>query len=537
MRIPSSLPILLILGCSMLLHAQDRSIMQEEWEAKRTMGIEEERAWDSVNLQRGLLTASRKGSYTSLQSAETCRVQGIVYGWHPYWQGTAYNDYDFSLLSDVCYFSYEVDPATGSYTSIHSWKTTGLVERAKGAGRRVHLCVTLFSGHATFLSNAGSRGRLIDSLVALVKLRDADGVNIDFEGVPSSEKARFISFVAELADRCHREIPGSQVSIAIPAVDWSNVYDVAAMSSSVDLFIIMGYDYHWRSSPNAGPVSPKNSGSIWSPYDVTRSINSYLERGVSASKLCLGLPYYGYEWGTTDSAIGATTIGSGAAVTYSQAVAKAGAYGRKWEPQSSTPYLVYRSDSVWKECWYDDEESLGAKYDLVRMKGLAGVGIWALGYDAGRGELWDALRNHLSECAAASCEGAFIDMGGPAGNYYADDDFIWTIAPAGAARVTLSFYSFSIADDTLWIYDGDGVDSPLIGAWSEQDSPGTITSRSGSITIRFRSNEALASWGWIANWNCQMQPGGIETRQSRDERLDLSRAETPRRRGAIQPPP
>lgn len=498
--------------------------MRTESESKQQMGIEGEQAWDSVNTRflRGLPTTTRRKMNAALQPTETCRVQGIVYGWHPYWQGTAYDDYDFSLLSDVCYFSYEADPVTGSYTSIHSWKTTKLVDKAKQAGCRVHLCVTLFSGHSTFLSSERSRTRMIDSLIALVKLRNGDGVNIDFEGTPSAERGRFAAFIVELANRFHQEIPGSQVSMAIPAVDWSNVYDVGAMASSVDLFIIMGYDYHWKGSPNAGPVSPKNSGSIWSPYDVTRSIDRYLDRGAPASKLALGIPYYGYEWETNDSALGAKTVGSGSAVTYTEAAAKEGTYGRKWEPQSSTPYLVYRSDTLWKECWYDDEESLGAKYDLARMKGLVGVGIWALGYDVGRGELWDALRSHLSDCAAASCEGTFTDMGGPAGNYYAGDNFVWTIAPTGATRVSLSFYSFSIADDTLWIFDGDGVDASLLGRWSKQNSPGTVASTGGSITIRFRSNETLASWGWIANWSCQTQSGGINPTPRKRSRPDLS---------------
>ena len=31
------------------------------------------------------------------------------------------------------------------------------------------------------------------------------------------------------------------------------------------------------------------------------------------------------------------------------------------------------------------------KYDLVKEDGLGGVGIWALGYDGSRPELWDAL--------------------------------------------------------------------------------------------------------------------------------------------------
>ncbi|GIT57317.1 MAG: hypothetical protein Ct9H300mP18_07460 [Candidatus Neomarinimicrobiota bacterium] len=45
----------------------------------------------------------------------------------------------------------------------------------------------------------------------------------------------------------------------------------------------------------------------------------------------------------------------------------------------------------WFQTWYDDSLSLSKKYDFAISKKLGGVGIWALGYDEGYDELWNAL--------------------------------------------------------------------------------------------------------------------------------------------------
>ena len=41
----------------------------------------------------------------------------------------------------------------------------------------------------------------------------------------------------------------------------------------------------------------------------------------------------------------------------------------------------------------DDPKSLSIKYNFAKSKKLGGVGIWALGFDDGRQELWTALRS------------------------------------------------------------------------------------------------------------------------------------------------
>ncbi|MEP7220358.1 MAG: hypothetical protein ABI876_15650, partial [Bacteroidota bacterium] len=147
-----------------------RSMMREDAERYGRYGFQREEKWDSLNGRMGMWEPP-------VPAADGCLLRKIVFGWNPYWAGTAYRNYDYRLLSDVCYFSCEVDPATGGYTTVHDWKTTDMVPLAQAAGTRVHLCATLFEGHATLFGNPRGVANLIDSLVALVRLRDANGVN------------------------------------------------------------------------------------------------------------------------------------------------------------------------------------------------------------------------------------------------------------------------------------------------------------------------------------------------------------------------
>jgi spore germination protein YaaH len=333
------------------------------------------------------------------QAASTSKTQRTgtplskkVFGWHPYWEGETYHDYDFSNLSTVAYFSYEVNPSTGGYSTIRTWNTTGLIQAAHAAGVKVVLTVTNFGGtnNATLLNSASSRENLISTLITLVKARGADGVNIDFETVAAAERNALTSFMNTLADRFHTEIPGSKVSIALPALfSNDNAFDVAGMTQ-VDDFLIMGYDYWYSGSKTAGPVAPlaPSGWGYWGPtLNLTKSVNDYLTK-LPAAKLLLALPYYGRTWATTSNVIGATSVTENTKVASASKLYHAAktelatkGYTRQWNTQGSVPYYVYQENGQWFQTFYDDVESLGLKYDLVNSKGLAGIGIWALGYD------------------------------------------------------------------------------------------------------------------------------------------------------------
>lgn len=320
-----------------------------------------------------------------------------VFGYHPYWQGTKWQSYNYDLLTTIAYFSAETN-STGDLTNLHGWPATDLINKAHANGVEVVLTVTLFdkSDIETLLSHNSYRDRLIKNLLYEVNRAGADGVNIDFESFPESQKNNLVSFVKNLRKSLRDSIPNAQVTLATPAVDWSNAWDFNALATESDGLFIMGYDYHWKGSTTTGPVAPLTGGS----YNITNTVNTYLSiTNNNYDKLILGNPYYGYEWPSNGGDKGASTTNDGTAVIFSTAESKALSYGKLWDSDSQTPWYRYQNPS-WFQTWYDDSLSLSNKYDFVISKKLGGVGIWALGYDEGYDELWNALNEKMGAKSA-----------------------------------------------------------------------------------------------------------------------------------------
>ncbi len=441
-----------------------------------------------------------------------CNLEKIVFGWHPYWSNGLETNYDWSLLSDLSYFSFEVDPATGNPSTTHGWLTSPVVDEALANGLRVNLCVTLFSDHATLFGNSAAQQNLIDTLISLVQLRGAHGVNIDFEGVSTSLKPGYTAFLIDLCTQMHAEIPNSQVSVCTYAVDWGDLFDEAAIDPYIDFYTIMGYAYYYSGSEVAGPTAPLYTFNTFN-YNLARTVNFYLSQGASKEKLVLGLPYYGHEWTTENSTIPSNALSSVGSKTYKLVKNNtSGNYSNpQWEPTSFTPYYVFNDGTDWHQCFCDDENSLAYRYDFVNMMGIAGIGIWALGYDDGYTALWNLLRDKFTDCGTVPCSGTFYDMGGPDGVYYNNADYTFTIAPAGATQVSLEFLSFDIEAgsgtecdyDYIEIFDGPDASAESLGRFcNTTGNPGIITSSGNSLTIHFHSDGATVNDGFEAVWDC-----------------------------------
>jgi hypothetical protein len=126
----------------------------------------------------------------------------------------------------------------------------------------------------------------------------------------------------------------------------------------------------------------------------------------SPGSIVLALPWYGLAWSTqTDEPRSEVRRGDGidgpAEPTYAAAVAIAAQYGRRYQPEQASAWTVYASRQcatcppTWRQLWYDDPDSFGEKVGFALEQGLGGVGIWGLGMEAGREEMWWALRNQL----------------------------------------------------------------------------------------------------------------------------------------------
>jgi PKD repeat protein len=307
----------------------------------------------------------------------------------------------------------------------------------------------------------------------------------------------------------HTAIPGSQVSSVLYSVDWGNVFDVAGMTN-VDFFVIMGYDYYYSGSTTAGPNDPLFEFQSGYNYTLSSSVTYYLYQGLPASKLVLGLPYYGREWSVSSSGTPASATTTGVTRLFNEVKDNtSGNYtvaNHHSEPGSASAYYEFTSGSL-KQCFITEGPEMNQRLDFINKRGLAGMGIWALGYDDGYPDFWDAIHDNLTDCAFTPCSGNLSDIGGgPLKNYYNHEDYTFTLSPPGASSVTVNFTSFNVENgyDYLYVYNGSGTAAPQFAGspFTGTSLPPALTSSGGNITFRFTSDGATVKPGFTATYTC-----------------------------------
>ncbi|OWY19835.1 hypothetical protein C7N43_37040, partial [Sphingobacteriales bacterium UPWRP_1] len=124
---------------------------------------------------------------------------------------------------------------------------------------------------------------------------------------------------------------------------------------------------------------------------------------------------------------------------------------------------------------------------------------------------------NMSNNSITNVSGTLYDSGGPGGNYANNQNLTFTICPTGGAScILLNFTQFATfnANDYLRIYSGNSTAAPLVGTWSGNGSPGTLSVTSSCVTINFVSNANNTAAGFTMTWsvpaNCPLdvQTGG-----------------------------
>ena len=351
--------------------------------------------WEGDVDLKGWFGRKKKASPVSPRSAST--MGKVVYGWLPYWATSAQMEqFQWDRLTHVAYFSYEVNSANGGCSGKHSWGSS-IVQKAHDHNVKIHLTATLFgsSGNKALLQNWTSCTTLTTDLINTVKNAGGDGICIDFESVGSWTGAttNLTRFMTNLAVKAAAQ--GLETSIALPSIDWYTDFDVKSFEKVGIMCIIMGYDYHYSGSSVPGPVAPLMPSSRWgTQLNDDYSVRYYLGKMTNAAHLYLAVPYYGRKWKASSTALGASSLGSSysSSPVLSTCASSASSYGRKWDSDGSVPWFSYTDSAgaAW-QCFYDDVESLGLKYDYINSKGLGGVGIWALSHEPGTAKFWNLL--------------------------------------------------------------------------------------------------------------------------------------------------
>lgn len=350
-----------------------------------------------------------------------------IFGFAPYWTLDKLDNIDFNVLTTLAYFGVEVDSdglliKDGGYNNFHSEKATNLFKKAHKNGTRVVLTLTQMDNAKieSFLDSPTAQKKAIDESVNLVLGRGIDGVNIDFEysGNPGDEyRNKFSAFVKNLSQKMHSAHDEAHVTVSVyaSAGKTRQLYDLSLLSNSTDGIFMMAYDFATAGSENAIPTSPlygHKDGQYW--YDVSTAVEDFL-KVMPKEKLILGLPWYGYNYPVGSPQIKAPKDYGYYAYAYNRRgyrysyfVPRQGAHAQTytlasenitpeqegWDEKGQVGWKAYKDESgQWRMIFLDDVRSLGVKYDFAKEKGLGGVGMWALGFDHGKKELWTLLND------------------------------------------------------------------------------------------------------------------------------------------------
>ena len=347
------------------------------------------------------------------------RLRYEVFGYLPYWNFDKIPLLHLDLLSTIAYFALEIDPISGEFLKTgaywNNWNSpemAGLIERANKSRTDILVTVKLFENGPIeqFLYCGKCRDKTIAETVKEIKEKKAQGVNVDFEylGTPEGEVViRFAQFMRDLADAVHKEIPNSKVSMATYATSAreERIHHVELVGQFIDYVFIMGYDFFRPSSTNAGPVSPLTGVEKYG-FDLRTSVEDFLKK-IPAEKIVLGVPYYGYDWpveGRTPNSkvleYNDTNGTIGVSYYYNSANdPNVNLNSTAWDFDAQVPFYSYydQEKKIWRQVYYENARSLGMKYDYIKSKKIRGVGIWALGFDGDRPELWDLLEQKFTK--------------------------------------------------------------------------------------------------------------------------------------------
>jgi spore germination protein YaaH len=230
-----------------------------------------------------------------------------VVGFLPYWIKGYQPKYEY--LTHIAWFAVEVN-ADGTLSNPYGWPPTELINEAHNQGVEVILTVKSFDKDIIDSVLAYYSIKVSNNLLILLKNGNGDGIVIDFEGIRAintytgqKNDALLVQFIQILSNTLKKANPSYYVSIALPPVDWTHVFDCSNLAPYVDSFFIMAYDYHWQTSPIAGAVSPLEGNT----YNVTKTVNDYILL-TNSKEFILGLPLYGYDWWTESGDKGSKTI-------------------------------------------------------------------------------------------------------------------------------------------------------------------------------------------------------------------------------------
>lgn len=277
----------------------------------------------------------------------------------------------------------------------------GVLAEAKAAHVPVTPIISLTDRPALhqLLTDPAAQSRMAEAMAREVKLHGYAGFHFDFENIDYRDRDAFTAMTGTAAAAMHKV--GATLAVAVcpnaPGYPgqggfskwmweyWRGAYDLKGLAAAADSISLMTYDQHTRWT-TPGPVA----GMPW----VLQNLDYAVAQGVPKSKLSLGIALYGYRWyaenpvrpdGTEQAAI------TGAYIDADESLPMIRQYGiqLQWDPVDQEAFFFFYRDQMREWVFMPEARAFGARYELVKSRGLEGFSAWVLGSEDSK--IWDLL--------------------------------------------------------------------------------------------------------------------------------------------------
>lgn len=265
-----------------------------------------------------------------------------------------------------------------------------------------------------------SRTKFADSCVDFISKYGLDGVDLDWEypvggGLETNSKSphdkeNFTLLLKEIRQKLNaQELKDNKKYLLTIAAGASNYYientEADIFHHYLDYINLMTYDIHgpWDTYTDFNsPLYNNNDESYQYKISIDTSVKAWLNTGLPADKLVVGIPFYGYSYRVsknTDKGLYQTHT-EGRALDYDvikkDCLSKP-EYTKNFHEESLVPWLYNGRTFI----SYDDSHSIALKADYIKEKNLGGAMIWELSQDS-EGDLLNSLYQGLYKSPAAA---------------------------------------------------------------------------------------------------------------------------------------
>ncbi len=248
-----------------------------------------------------------------------------------------------------------------------------ILQNAKALNIKPLLVISNYEGRMfspaladTVLQNAERRAVLVQNLVTKVIEKGYAGVSIDFEFVPAERRNDFTAFLTELKKGLGNRIlqlNAHAKSSDMPTNRLVGFLDYKATGEVADIVSIMTIDYGYAIGP-PDPIAP-----VW----WVEQILMYATGRINRRKIMMAMSLYGYDW-----ALPKVTDAEMLPVQNAQNRAISGWIPIHYNQVAQAPNYSYNVMNSEHIVWFEDIQSITAKYKQMQAYDLLGATYWRL---------------------------------------------------------------------------------------------------------------------------------------------------------------